>query len=92
MKHNEAIDRARRKRYVIGGAEFGLGVKSVDWQAVQDAWGCVDRDSQPKPESKRKAKARLRARKHALKILREQGAREYHVAGDGDCMAQVIMY
>jgi len=90
MKHNEAIDRARRARYAIGEADFSLGMKSVDWQSVQDTWGGERRKG--KPESKRKAKARLRARKHAMEVMREQGAKEYHVAGEGECMAQIIVY
>jgi pyruvate/2-oxoglutarate dehydrogenase complex dihydrolipoamide acyltransferase (E2) component len=53
-------------------------------------------DCPTKRESKRKAKSRLRARKHAMEVMRqaarEQGAKDYSIAGDSDCLAQVIMY
>jgi hypothetical protein len=94
-KHNEAIDRFRRRAYAIGGAEFQLGMKSVDLTTLQNLAQFdpdVPEHLRYKPESRRKIKARLRARKHALKVLREQGAQEYHVAGDGEILAQVIMY
>jgi len=94
-KPNESIDRNRRRAYCIGDAEFRLGIKSVDLTTLQNL-AVFDPDVpehlRHKPISRRKFKAKLRARKHALKVLREQGAKDYSIAGDSDCLAQVIMY
>lgn len=90
---NEAIDRIRRRACTNS---FNTGMASVDWSYLQ-AMAQADPDV-PKPEKvkgsgKRAQKKRLRAAQNKLaKVRSEQGAIDYYLAGDAECICQIITY